>query len=246
MKEPHVHGWIQIESFSLSPLTLEELFWLDSDKCSHSLYSHSLSQIPSLLCMALEIWKKIKRTILPKFSRLSSFTNQSWFLPGQDSSFLQLWRGKQANRLECLWSKDCMKTEAELEDLLGQPIYWYSYFQLHHLCTSYPISQIWNKPLNSLEQIIHLGGDGVPHLFSLLSRTILDAYSGNRMHYQKKWDLDLKENLTESQWDSILNSPSSQSPIFAIRIQKLKIFTHWYLAPSRIHSFDKSRNPYCL
>ena len=232
-------SWVQIER-TCCPYNLSSVLGAPSPPpqtqfCSNPVVSHSI-----------RIWLQFRRHFkLQNTSVHSPINNNYNFPPSLSDSTFGTWFSKGIHSVSNLYVDGKFGSFAQLSQMFDLPkTHFFRYLQIRHFVQK-NIPSFPNFPAyNELDHILSLS----PYcrgLISTLYNTICDIAPYTPHETKRLWENDLDVELTDDQWEAILNLINTSSPCARHSLIQLKIVLRVHLTKARLAKMFSNVDPSC-
>lgn len=205
--------WIYIESYYVTPNTLQETIW------SLPTYRQSPSETNPFLNATLKIWDLTHRRLVNLTSLLSTYLRQHWFAPALRAPSFHVWKTSGLSRLIDIIKHGKILDKATLERQNVCKLPWFQYLQLTHLISHLQSTKRLTSSLTTFESLLYQGTIGMKGLISNIYKSLLHNNTNCLPSYVASWNREDLFTLDDSQWEQIWASHINRSQFLNVRIQ---------------------------
>lgn len=232
-------AWVQLEQGS-SPYNLSSLICTSSSPppyqfCSNPVIYHSL-----------RIWSQFRRHFkLHTTSVHSPIKNNHHFPPSLSDSTFGVWASKGIKSISDLYVNSTFGSFTQLSQLFDLPkSHFFRYLQIRHFVQK-NIASFPNLPTDDTVDCILSLSPYHKGLISTLYDNISKILPHSLQDVKTRWEDDLGEELTELQWNAVLDLIHKSSPCARHSLIQLKIVLRVHLTGARLAKIFPNIDPSC-
>lgn len=228
---PSSCSWVKIEMFDSLPYNLKYLPYFDIG------VAKKITQNPVIL-NSISIWKMAHKLL--GYNELISPFTPIWRNPCLSSCFnddtFKSWDEAGMHEIRHLFNCSTFMSFPQIQNIYNIPsTHTYRFFQVRHMIKS--IQHSLNEPQPSkLDNLLNIT-DGINKCISKVYRIMIESSSTNIDNIKQKWENDIGENITTTDWSHIcLRIHNSFN--FRHRLSQLKTVHRVYLTPEKMHKIN--------
>lgn len=222
-------AWKEVEDHDFCGKAFQEVLWMTQRYRTKSF-------TPSLLCSTtLKVWDVYRKVLTKPNSLLRPFLGQEWFKPGIHPSSFKLWHEHGLTRFCDVAPKGQLLEKQKLDDICGVQLQWLEYLQLAHLFQRSVDSTAVSTTLTDFEKLMKSETLPKAGLISLVYKCLLGLWNQPAYSFQRAWETELHQQITDDMWRSSRNSATFHSRFTNVQMAAYKIDYRWHLTPVRLH-----------